>query len=115
MDNISEIMEKIRGYAADADLKTVMQAYLLAARAHAGQTRKSGEPYLSHPLAVAMILVDMRMDVDTVATALLHDALEDNPITKKEMAREIIYLLKPLAKIRNFLLFTEQCKLMKKL
>lgn len=89
MDNISEIMEKIRGYAADADLKTVMQAYLLAARAHAGQTRKSGEPYLSHPLAVAMILVDMRMDVDTVATALLHDALEDNPITKKEMALEI--------------------------
>jgi GTP diphosphokinase / guanosine-3',5'-bis(diphosphate) 3'-diphosphatase len=89
MDNISEIMEKIRGYAADADLKTVMQAYLLAARAHAGQTRKSGEPYLSHPLAVAMILADMRMDVDTVATALLHDALEDNPITKQEMAREI--------------------------
>ena len=89
MVNISDIMERIRGYAPDADLGTVMQAYLLAARAHAGQTRKSGEPYLSHPLAVAMILAEMRMDVDTLATALLHDALEDNPITKDEMAREI--------------------------
>ncbi len=66
-----------------------MTAYLLAARAHAGQTRKSGEPYLSHPMAVAMILTEMRMDVDTIATALLHDALEDNPITKEEMAEEI--------------------------
>ena len=66
-----------------------MTAYLLAARAHAGQTRKSGEPYLSHPMAVAMILTEMRMDVDTIATALLHDALEDNPITKEEMAKEI--------------------------
>ncbi len=89
MSNVSEIMETIRGYAPDANLKTVMDAYLLAARAHQGQMRKSGEPYLSHPIAVAKILADMRMDVDTIATALLHDALEDNPITKEEMTREI--------------------------
>ena len=82
-------METIRGYAPDANLQTVMDAYLLAARAHQGQMRKSGEPYLSHPLAVAQILADMGMDIDTVATALLHDALEDNPITKEEMTREI--------------------------
>jgi guanosine-3',5'-bis(diphosphate) 3'-pyrophosphohydrolase len=66
-----------------------MKAYLLAARAHAGQTRKSGEPYLTHPLAVAKILADMRMDVETIATALLHDALEDNPISAAEMEREM--------------------------
>lgn len=82
-------MERIKGYSPDADLKPVMTAYLLAARAHAGQTRKSGEPYLTHPLAVAMILADLRMDVETIATALLHDALEDNPITKEEMQAEI--------------------------
>ncbi len=82
-------MECIKGYSPDADLKPVMTAYLLAARAHAGQTRKSGEPYLTHPLAVAMILADLRMDVETIATALLHDALEDNPITKEEMQAEI--------------------------
>ncbi|NCG21564.1 MAG: HD domain-containing protein, partial [Rhodobacterales bacterium] len=89
MSNVSKIMETIRGYAPDANLQTVMDAYLLAARAHQGQTRKSGEPYLSHPIAVAQILADMGMDIDTVATALLHDALEDNPITKAEMTREI--------------------------
>ena len=89
MTTISTIMEKIQGYSPDADLDPVMRAYLLAARAHAGQTRKSGEPYLTHPLAVAEILCDMKMDVETVATALLHDALEDNPITKEEMAAEI--------------------------
>ncbi|MFT4622833.1 MAG: guanosine-3',5'-bis(diphosphate) 3'-pyrophosphohydrolase [Myxococcota bacterium] len=89
MSSVADILERIREYAPDADLQPVVTAYLLAARAHAGQVRKSGEPYLTHPLAVAAILVDMRMDVDTVATALLHDALEDNPITKREMAREI--------------------------
>jgi len=86
---ISDILERIQTYSPDADLKPVMTAYLLAARAHSGQTRKSGEPYLTHPLAVAMILADLRMDVETIATALLHDALEDNPITKEEMTAEI--------------------------
>ena len=86
---ISDIMERIRTYSPDADLQTVMNAYLLAARAHSGQMRKSGEPYLTHPLAVAMILADLRMDVETIATALLHDALEDNPITKEEMQDQI--------------------------
>jgi GTP pyrophosphokinase len=86
---VSDILEQIKTYAPDANVQPVMDAYLLAARAHSGQTRKSGEAYLSHPLAVAMLLANMRMDVDTIATALLHDALEDNPITKAEMAQEI--------------------------
>ncbi|MBX2799058.1 MAG: bifunctional (p)ppGpp synthetase/guanosine-3',5'-bis(diphosphate) 3'-pyrophosphohydrolase [Myxococcales bacterium] len=86
---ISDIMERIQAYSPDADLQPVMTAYLLAARAHAGQMRKSGEPYLTHPLSVAMILADLQMDVETIATALLHDALEDNPITKEEMRAEI--------------------------
>jgi GTP diphosphokinase / guanosine-3',5'-bis(diphosphate) 3'-diphosphatase len=86
---ISNIVETIRSYSPDADLQPVMSAYLMAAKAHAGQTRKTGEPYLTHPLAVAQILADMRMDTDTIATALLHDALEDNPITKREMETQI--------------------------
>jgi GTP diphosphokinase / guanosine-3',5'-bis(diphosphate) 3'-diphosphatase len=89
LTTVSTIMEKIKIYSPDADLKPVMTAYLLAARSHAGQMRKSGEPYLSHPLAVAEILADMRMDVETIATALLHDTLEDNPITLQEMTAEI--------------------------
>lgn len=89
MATISTILETIQTYSPDANVSTVMDAYLLSARSHAGQKRKSGEAYLSHPLAVAQILADLRMDVDTIATALLHDALEDNPITKEEMAAEI--------------------------
>jgi guanosine-3',5'-bis(diphosphate) 3'-pyrophosphohydrolase len=86
---ISDILEQIRSYSSDADLQPVMKAYLLAAKAHAGQTRKTGEPYLTHPLAVAAILAGMRMDVETIATALLHDALEDNPLTRAEMEQEM--------------------------
>lgn len=89
MTTISDILETVRTYAPDANLQPVMSAYLLAARAHAGQKRKSGEPYLSHPLAVTQILANMKMDIDTLATALLHDALEDNPITKQEMTDQI--------------------------
>ncbi|MEQ1567067.1 MAG: bifunctional (p)ppGpp synthetase/guanosine-3',5'-bis(diphosphate) 3'-pyrophosphohydrolase [Myxococcota bacterium] len=87
--SLSSIVDQIRSYSPDADVKPVMTAYLLAARAHAGQTRKTGEAYLTHPLAVAQILADLRMDVETIATALLHDALEDNPISKEEMESEI--------------------------
>jgi GTP pyrophosphokinase len=100
---ISDILDRIRSYSPDADLKTVMSAYLLAAKAHAGQTRKTGEPYLTHPLDVAMILAEMRMDTDTIATALLHDALEDNPLSKQEMTasvgREITGLVDGVTKI----------------
>ena len=86
---ISDIVATITAYAPDAEVAPVMQAYLLAARAHQGQFRKSGEAYLQHPIEVARILADMRMDVDTIATALLHDALEDNPITKEEMSAQV--------------------------
>jgi GTP diphosphokinase / guanosine-3',5'-bis(diphosphate) 3'-diphosphatase len=89
LTTISDIVEKIRSYSPDADFGVVMSAYLLAAKAHAGQTRKSGEAYLTHPLDVAMILAELRMDTETIATALLHDALEDNPITKAEMEARI--------------------------
>jgi len=89
LTTISDIVEKIRTYSPDADFSTVMSAYLMAAKAHAGQTRKSGEAYLTHPLDVAMILAELRMDTETIATALLHDALEDNPITKAEMEAQI--------------------------
>jgi GTP diphosphokinase / guanosine-3',5'-bis(diphosphate) 3'-diphosphatase len=101
--SISSIVDRIRSYAPDADVRPVMTAYLLAARAHAGQTRKTGEAYLTHPLAVATILADLRMDVETIATGLLHDALEDNPLTmtemEREMGREITELVDGVTKI----------------
>lgn len=103
MTTIQEILDTLREYSPDADVQPVMRAYLLAAKAHAGQIRKSGEPYLTHPLAVAMILAKMRMDVETIATALLHDTLEDNPLgvtdLEREMGPTVVSLVEGVTKI----------------
>ena len=74
---LSDILDKVGRYASDADASQLMRAYLYSARAHQGQMRKSGEDYLIHPIAVAGILADLRMDVDTIAVGLLHDTMED--------------------------------------
>ena len=86
---IETIVRDVQSYAPDAEVDLLMQAYLIAAHAHRDQKRKTGEPYLTHPVAVANILVEMGMDVDTVATALLHDSLEDSPLTKEELASDV--------------------------
>lgn len=85
---LNDILDKVSEYATDADLDTVMRAYVFSARAHAGQMRKSGEPYLIHPIAVAGILANLRMDVDTIAVGLLHDTMEDCLTTHAEIAEE---------------------------
>jgi len=83
---LNDILDAVSAYAPDADLDVVMRAYVYAAKQHAGQIRKSGEPYLVHPLAVAEILTSVNMDVDTIATALLHDTIEDCLTTHTELA-----------------------------
>lgn len=70
------------------DLSGLRQAYELALRSHAGQTRMSGEPYMSHPLQVAQMLAERNMDMVTLQTALLHDVLEDTPITIEELKKK---------------------------
>jgi GTP pyrophosphokinase len=85
---LSDILDKVAEYSSDADASVVMRAYLYSARAHQGQTRKSGEDYLIHPIAVAGILADLRMDVDTIAVGLLHDTMEDCLSTHVEIADE---------------------------
>ncbi|MBY0420878.1 MAG: RelA/SpoT family protein, partial [Parvularculaceae bacterium] len=74
-------MERVKAYDPDADEDLLDRAYVYAMKAHGGQTRKSGDPYFSHPLAVAGILTDLRADPSTVATALLHDVVEDTEKT----------------------------------
>lgn len=69
-------------------VKEVYRAYLFGADAHEGQHRLSGEPYIYHPLAVAMILAEMRMDHNTLVAALLHDVIEDTPLAKDQLAKE---------------------------
>jgi GTP pyrophosphokinase len=77
MIRFQDILEAVRGYMPDADTALLRKAYVFAAVAHRGQLRKSGIPYLSHPLAVTKTLTDLRMDVPTLCGGLLHDVLED--------------------------------------
>ena len=87
MTTISELEKRIGGYLSFEEVEKVRRAYEFSATAHEGQRRKSGEPYISHPLEVAGILGDMHMDHQTLAAAILHDVIEDTAIDKKEVAR----------------------------
>jgi GTP pyrophosphokinase len=82
---IEGILDRIHEYHPEADIDAAMRAYVFAAKAHKGQERVSGEPYLSHPLEVAGILTTLRMDVHTVAAGLLHDVVEDTHATLEEV------------------------------
>lgn len=81
MSRIFEITEQVASYAPKADLDLINRAYVFAAHAHAGQARNSGEPYITHPLAVADILASLGMDESTVVTGLLHDTVEDTSVS----------------------------------
>ncbi len=76
--SLETLLSKTQENFPQADLSIIRRAYEFAARAHANQKRKSGEPYIAHPLAVAELLADLRLEPETIAAALLHDVLEDN-------------------------------------
>ena len=78
---LEDIVERLHSVNPEADVDLVRRAYIFSARAHQGQTRMSGEPYMIHPLEVAMILADLRLDAATVAAAILHDTIEDTTST----------------------------------
>ncbi len=86
MIRITDILDTIVEYNSEAELDIIDRAYVYSARVHEGQVRLSGEPYLSHPLEVAHILAGMRLDVESIAAALLHDVIEDTPATKEDIA-----------------------------
>jgi len=85
---LETLVEEIPKYQPGADLEPLQRAYRFSEASHRGQQRASGEPYLSHPLEVARLLVDFKMDVTTVTAGLLHDVLEDTPTTKADLERE---------------------------
>jgi guanosine-3',5'-bis(diphosphate) 3'-pyrophosphohydrolase len=78
---IEQLLEKAGTYLREADLERIREAYEFADQAHFGQVRKSGEPYILHPLAVADIIVSMKMDVTSIIAALLHDVVEDTTVS----------------------------------
>ncbi|WP_153185449.1 RelA/SpoT family protein, partial [Thermus scotoductus] len=90
MVSVSALWEKLApllDYLPAGEREKVREAYLFAEEAHRGQLRKSGEPYITHPVAVAEILASLRMDADTVAAGLLHDTLEDCGVAPEELER----------------------------
>jgi guanosine-3',5'-bis(diphosphate) 3'-pyrophosphohydrolase len=82
------LQKKVRSYNPKGDLKTLEAAYQLAAEAHDGQRRLSGEPFIEHPLAVAQILADLRLDTTTLTAGLLHDTVEDTDVSLDRLRRE---------------------------
>jgi GTP diphosphokinase / guanosine-3',5'-bis(diphosphate) 3'-diphosphatase len=88
LTQLQTLIEEIPKYQPAADLDLLERAYRFSERSHQGQQRASGEPYLSHPLEVAGLLVNFKMDVTTVTAGLLHDVLEDTKATKGDLQRE---------------------------
>ena len=80
-----ELVERVKAYDPAADEELINRAYVFAMKAHGSQTRASGDPYFSHPLEVAGILTDFKLDTDTIVTALLHDTIEDTETTLNEI------------------------------
>ena len=80
-----DLLERVRKYHPSDDLTLIENAYKLASKAHEGQKRKSGEPYIIHPLYVAIILADLELDQETIAAGLLHDVIEDTIYSKEEI------------------------------
>ena len=78
---LEPVLRQLRASHPKADMAPVQRAYEIAAKAHAGQKRRSGDPYITHPVAVAGILADLGMDVPTICAALLHDTVEDTDVT----------------------------------
>ncbi len=105
MIRIEDVIEKVQQNRPGADIDIIRRAYLFSALHHRGQTRASGEPYLVHPLEVAEILADMRLDETSVSTGLLHDVVEDTLVDldtiKSYFGDQIALLVDGLTKIAN--------------
>jgi GTP diphosphokinase / guanosine-3',5'-bis(diphosphate) 3'-diphosphatase len=84
---ISQLVSKLEGYLPPPEVERVQEAYDFAFEAHQGQRRRSGEPYITHPVAVADLLADLRLDPQTLIAAILHDVIEDTPTIKEEINR----------------------------
>jgi hypothetical protein len=84
---ISDLCAYLETYLPPEQISEVYRAYLFGAEAHAGQERQTGEPYIFHPIAVARILAEMRMDAKCLMAAILHDVIEDTPTAKEQLAR----------------------------
>lgn len=103
MQRITDILDKTQSYLSSEEQEVIEKAYIFSASVHLGQVRLSGEPYLTHPMEVAGILADMKLDAATIATGILHDTVEDTLATLTQIndafGKEIAFLVEGLTKI----------------
>ncbi|MEU9208163.1 HD domain-containing protein [Streptomyces sp. NPDC048415] len=104
-DAIGHVAEAHRAHHPDADLEPLRRAYVLAESSHRGQMRKSGEPYITHPLAVTLILAELGAETTTLTASLLHDTVEDTEVTldqvRQEFGDEVCYLVDGVTKLEK--------------
>ncbi|MFE9393732.1 RelA/SpoT family protein [Streptomyces flavidovirens] len=104
-DAIGHVADAHRAHHPDADLSILHRAYVLAESSHRGQMRKSGEPYITHPLAVTLILAELGAETTTLTAALLHDTVEDTDVTleqvRSEFGEEVCYLVDGVTKLEK--------------
>lgn len=112
MIRINEILDKVTEYMPDDDVGMIQKAYVFSAQAHAGQTRRSGEPYLQHPLEVANILAELKMDEAVISAGLLHDTVEDTKATIEELdaqfGEEVADIVDGVTKIGQMIFDTKE-------
>src|SRR3954454_20919681 len=109
-----DLIERVRRYNPNTSEALLNRAYVYAMKAHGEQTRASGDPYFSHPLEVAAILTDLKLDDSTIAAALLHDTIEDTSTTRAEIdqmfGHDIGALVDGLTKLKKLELVTKEAK-----
>ena len=87
-DLYQSLIDRVRKYHPSDDISLIVKAYEVASKAHEGQLRKSGEPYIIHPLCVAIILAGLEMDKETIVAGILHDVVEDTVLTRSEIGEQ---------------------------
>ena len=114
MIGVTDLLQHVRKYNLKVDIDTIRRAYEYGKKAHKGQWRKSGESYFTHPIAVAQILAELRLDDATIITALLHDTIEDTNSSFKEIkvqfGEQIAELVDGVTKLTNLELSSVETK-----
>ena len=109
-----ELVERVKAYDPHCDEDLINRAYVFSMKAHGGQTRKSGDPYFTHPISVAAILTELKADPETIITALLHDTVEDTTATVEEIeslfGKRVAVLVDGVTKLSKFELKTDASK-----
>ncbi|MEM9031596.1 MAG: HD domain-containing protein, partial [Pseudomonadota bacterium] len=114
MIDADDLIELVRNYNPKSDERVIRKAFAYGREMHEGQSRQSGEPYFTHPVAVAAILTEMQLDDATIVTALLHDTIEDTRSTYQEISkrfgREVAELVDGVTKLTNLQLSSTETK-----